>query len=150
MRVLDLLYDGRRVYFDQKGYALVWVDGRDRKVHVLEWEKHNGPKPDGHEIHHRDENKTNWSIDNLELLTNQDHQRLHAGWVKESGEWAKKPCTACGALLPLADFYPRKGYTPTARCRPCHDAATKVWAKRNPERRRAINLAHYHRSKTDG
>lgn len=149
MRVLDLSYDGRRVYSDHKGYALVWVDGRDRKVHVLEWERHFGPKPEGHEIHHRDEDKGNWSIDNLELLTNQDHQRLHAGWVKENGEWAKKPCTACGALLPISDYYARKGYTPTARCKPCHNIAVAEWASVNREKRRAINLAYYHRSKAN-
>jgi hypothetical protein len=32
----------------------------------------------GEVVHHRDENKSNDSIDNLELLTNSDHSRHHA------------------------------------------------------------------------
>ena len=147
---MSITYDGRKVWFDRKGYATVWVDGKSKKVHVLEWEKHNGPKPEGHDIHHRDENKANWSIENLELLTTQDHQRVHAGWIKVNGEWAKKPCTSCGEVLPLGEFYPRKGYTPSARCKRCHCQATKDWQQRNPERRKEIALKSYRKNRSNG
>jgi len=145
LRVLDMTYDGHNVYFDAKGYACIWLGGKNRKVHVLEWEKHNGEKPTGHEIHHKDQNKGNWSISNLELLTNSDHQRIHAGWIRDGGEWVAKPCTACCQVLPFDLFYPRKGFTPSARCKPCHVAATRQWALANPEKRRAIALSYYHR-----
>ena len=118
-KVSDNNYNGLAIYYDKKGYATVWLNGRDRKVHVLEWEKHNGEKPQGFEIHHKDENKWNWDINNLELLSNSDHQRVHAGWVKENGEWTKKPCKDCKQLLPLDNFYQRKGLTPSNRCIEC-------------------------------
>ena len=38
-------------------------------VHVLEWEKHHGPVPDGHAVCFRDGDKSNCDIDNLVLLT---------------------------------------------------------------------------------
>ena len=145
MRVLDL-YEGTRVWFDAKGYACVWRDGKTKKVHVLVWESANGPKPHGHDIHHIDEDKANWTLENLQLLTTTDHQRLHAGWVKDSGgEWISKPCTMCGAIKPLAEFYPRKP-TPSARCKPCHAIKCGEWSAKNIEKVRAIKLAAYHRS----
>lgn len=140
-------YMDRTVYFDRKGYPIVWINGRNCKIHILEWERLNGPKPKGHDIHHRDGNKGNWAISNLELLTKQDHQRLHAGWIKEGGLWVAKPCTACRAILPLEAFYPRKGYTPTALCKPCHCAATEKWANKNPAKRKLIASRWYHNHK---
>lgn len=140
-------YEGRKVYHDAKGYACVWLEGKNRKVHVLEWEKANGPKPKGFEIHHRDEDKGNWELSNLELMTNSDHQKTHAGWVRQEGKWVAKPCTECGEVLPLHEFYQRKGLTPSARCKPCHCSATKRWAEENPEKRRAIGLSYYYRRK---
>lgn len=142
-----LKYEGRTIYHDAKGYACVWADGQDRKIHILEWEKVNGPKPNGHDIHHLDEDKGNWSLSNLQLLTHSDHQRVHAGWVMVDGEWKEKPCTSCGGIFALADFYQRKGYTPSAKCKKCHLEMTKDWAKRNPEKRKEISLAHYYRKK---
>lgn len=142
-----LFYDGHKVYYDSKGYAVIWLDGRDQKVHVLEWERHNGPKPSGHEIHHRDRNKSNFELSNLELLTHSDHQKVHAGWIRDGMEWTAKPCTTCGKVLPLADFYPRKGYTPSANCRECHCLKTLAWGQANRDKRRAIGLAYYYRKK---
>ena len=148
LRVLDLppFLAGRSVWFDAKGYATVWHEGKSKKVHVLVWEAANGPKPPKTEIHHRDEDKGNWALSNLELLTNTEHQRLHAGWVRDGDEWVAKPCTACHAVLPLSSFYERKGYTPSARCKPCHCKATDEWGRRNLEKRRARALAYYYRS----
>ena len=123
MRVLNLyandMYDGKKIYFDKKGYAIVWVEGRNRKVHILEWEKYNGPKPLGYQIHHKDENKANWHIDNLQLVTQSDHLRIHAGWVMEDGIWRAKPCKDCKRILPLDKFYQRKSLTPNQRCIEC-------------------------------
>lgn len=118
MKVLNL-YSGKKVYYDKKGYAIVWVDGKNKKVHVLEWEKHNGQKPDGYDIHHKDENKANWQIENLMLVSRSDHYKIHAGWIMENGVWTKKPCKDCKQLIPLDQFYQRKGLTPSNRCKPC-------------------------------
>lgn len=118
MKILNL-YAGKKVFHDRKGYAIVWVNGRNRKVHVLEWEKLHGPKPPGYQIHHIDGNKANWDISNLLLVTQSDHFRIHAGWVMKEGTWTAKPCKDCKQILPLDSFYQRKGLTPSQRCIEC-------------------------------
>lgn len=112
LKILDLFSDDK-VWADAKGYACVWINGKSKKCHVLTWESANGKKPNGYDIHHIDENKFNYSLENLELLSHSDHQKVHAGWTKEGGGWAKKPCTKCGLVLSLDCFYPRKNLTPT-------------------------------------
>lgn len=118
MKALNL-YDNHKVYYSKKGYAVIWCSGKNKMVHVLEWEKYHGPKPIGFEIHHIDQDKGNWYINNLELLSNSDHRRVHAGWVRHNGIWIMKPCKDCKQLLPLDSFYQRKGLTPYQRCIPC-------------------------------
>jgi hypothetical protein len=51
--------------------------GRDKYVHRMVWEKHHGPIPNGHHIHHKDGDKLNNVIENLELLTASEHGCLH-------------------------------------------------------------------------
>ena len=52
--------------------------GRYCYEHHLVWEKENGkPVPEGYVVHHRDGNKTNNNIENLELLKESSHKKLH-------------------------------------------------------------------------
>ena len=56
------------------GYKFVNIYNADKKrknrsVHRLVWEAFNGPIPSGMEINHKDENKTNNSLENLEIVT---------------------------------------------------------------------------------
>lgn len=131
-------YNGRGIWYESKGYACVDIDGRTCKVHILVWESANGKKPDGYEIHHIDGNKTNFDLRNLELLSRSDHQRVHAGWVRDTtGNWIAKPCTECESILPLNAFYPRGlNRTPSAKCRECHKAACTTY-----------NTKHYQQNK---
>lgn len=41
------------------------------------WEQHHGPIPKGMGIHHKDEDKLNDSIDNLELVSKARHLAIH-------------------------------------------------------------------------
>lgn len=41
------------------------------------WEAANGPIPTGFGVHHRDEDKLNDILDNLELLSKADHLAIH-------------------------------------------------------------------------
>lgn len=116
----NIYYDGRKVHIDAKGYPCVWFRNRRKRVHIVEWEKHNGSKPKKHDVHHVDMDKMNWNISNLQLLNKYDHQKTHAGWIKTNGEWSHKPCNNCKRILPLSEFYKRKGMTPTALCKKCH------------------------------
>lgn len=127
-------FEGFGVWVSHKGYPFIYVDRKNIPIHVLVWERENGPKPPGTEIHHIDENKENYELSNLELLTNSDHQKVHAGWIREEGEWIAKPCTKCKKVLPLSEFYPRKGFTPSALCKRCSIQATTERNNRDPER----------------
>ena len=47
--------------------------------------KHYGAIPEGCIVHHKDENKLNWNIENLELLTRAEHIRKHKNTVRRKG-----------------------------------------------------------------
>ena len=56
------------------GYQRVRICNSDKKyrchcVHRLVWEAFNGPIPEGLQINHKDENKSNNSLRNLEVVT---------------------------------------------------------------------------------
>lgn len=61
------------------------------------WLYHNGEIPQGHEIHHIDENKANNDIENLQALTKSEHKKLHAKKgmpvrTMQKGEFYCKTC----------------------------------------------------------
>lgn len=140
-------FEGFTVWTEPKGYKVIWLGGKAIKLHVYIWERENGPKPDGHDIHHKDFDKGNFALSNLELLSKSDHQKVHARWIKTGDVWTHKPCTACGLILPLTDYYKRKGLTPHPKCKSCHCKVTRKWAISNPEKRKAIANSWYHRNK---
>jgi hypothetical protein len=148
LKVLDL-FSGKSIWLDKKGYACVWVDGKTKKCHVLVWESANGPKPKGHDIHHINENKSDYTLDNLQLMTQEDHQKLHAGWEKTNGEWSHKPCNGCdGRKLSLDSFYTRNNKL-TALCKSCHVKKTEEWKYKNIDKVRDIKRRSYLRSKNE-
>ena len=79
-----IFYNGHKVYMNGK-YPAIWLDGKSQHVHVVEWERHNGSVPKGMIVHHKDENKMNWNIDNLELLTRSEHIKKHSDIVHRKG-----------------------------------------------------------------
>ena len=148
-RTTGEFFEGFSVYYDAKGYPVIWVGGKDVKLHIFVWEKEYGAKPPDMDIHHKDLNKSNYKLENLELLSKSDHRKFHAGWVRKNGEWVEKPCSGCSKILPLSMFYPRKGYTPSAKCKKCHCETNKKWVKKNPERRKAIALKHFYKKRRE-
>lgn len=133
-------YDGFSVYADAKGYPIIYIAGKEIKLHVYVWEKQNGNKPLGMQVHHIDGCKSNYAIDNLMLVSQSDHSKIHAGWVRnEAGDWTHKPCNQCKKILPLDAFYKRKGYTPSALCKACHCVVTST-KNMSKERREKVRL----------
>lgn len=65
------LYKGERYFCFGK-----WKKGSDR-MHRDVWEFYNGKIPKGFEIHHKDENTYNNKIENLELLSQEEHYEKH-------------------------------------------------------------------------
>ena len=130
-RTTGVLFEGMGVWFDAKGYACICINGKDIKLHVYVWERVYGKIPIGFQLHHIDWDKRNYSLDNLMLVTQPDHFKIHAGWIKTNGIWTHKPCNGCGKILSLDMFYERKGRTPCALCKGCHNKATTARRKNN-------------------
>lgn len=75
-------YDGKRFYEDGKGYWLGQEKDQDGKphrirLHTYVWEKHNGPVPEGCDIHHIDHDRSNNEIENLVAIPESEHHKLH-------------------------------------------------------------------------
>lgn len=81
------------------GYVSVWTKEKRMKEHRLVMENHLGRKLCSDEIvHHKDHDRSNNDISNLEIMTRSEHSRLHAyeKWERQkkkgiNGVWAKIP-----------------------------------------------------------
>jgi len=63
---------------NKSGYICVKIKGRSYLLHRLIMENHLGRKLLASEIvHHKDENRLNNSIDNLEIMTRSEHIKHH-------------------------------------------------------------------------
>lgn len=73
------IYFGRKFYKNCGGY---WVCCRSRQpwAHRWVWINYYGKIPNNMDIHHKDGNKDNNEIENLELLTRSEHQKKH--WMQ--------------------------------------------------------------------
>lgn len=72
-----MMFNGSKYTIRNTGYYGK-TDGKRTLMHRDVWEFHNGPIPDGYDVHHRDENKLNNDIGNLECLPKSEHTRLYS------------------------------------------------------------------------
>jgi hypothetical protein len=79
-----IFYEGHKVYMNGD-YPAVFLNGHNHHIHRLQWLKHHGEIPNGYVVHHKDENKLNWDITNLELITRSEHLKRHKNIVKRPG-----------------------------------------------------------------
>ena len=85
------IYFGRKFYLRKKsGY---WATSQPPyiRAHAWVWTNHFGSPPIGTHLHHKDGNKSNNAIENLELLTATEHTRLHLH-EPERKELSRKAC----------------------------------------------------------
>lgn len=66
------------------GYVFIKVGGKWVREHVHKWKKLRGPIPPGHIVHHKDENKRNNRIRNLECVPRAAHAQIHHVGAKRS------------------------------------------------------------------
>ena len=75
-------YGGLRWRQRADGYLVHDAKRGGRRVrqflHRRVYSDHHGPIPEGFDIHHRDEDKANNDIGNLEMLSHSEHLRRHA------------------------------------------------------------------------
>ena len=82
-------YD-KKFYQDKKtGYWISTTSPRVR-AHVWVWKYHHNLIPKGWHVHHRDENKSNNSIENLTIMSVSDHVSHHFKNNPERIEKARK------------------------------------------------------------
>jgi hypothetical protein len=81
----------KKFYLDKKtGY---WISTSKKKIraHVWVWKNNHGEIEKGFHIHHKDGNKSNNSIENLEKISAFEHLSLHAT-TPEKKEWSRNWC----------------------------------------------------------
>lgn len=88
-------FDGRKfTRDDQTGYYLCSTENETKvrkRMHVYVWEYFYGSVPEGYHIHHIDGDKSNNAIQNLQLLSAKEHEKLHGKmWTDERMEKARK------------------------------------------------------------
>ena len=84
-------------------------DRKQRFEHVIVWESHHGPIPEGMELHHRNGNKLDNRLENLMLVTRLEHKRIHSGCIRVGSRWLKR-CRRCQWYRPVdTEFYEYKG-----------------------------------------
>lgn len=74
-------WNGRKFSIRENGYYAETTELR-QYLHRCIWEAANGPIPEGFDVHHRDENKTNNDLSNLEMLTYSEHSLLHRDYER--------------------------------------------------------------------
>lgn len=107
-------WDGEHWYYNKKARYYYSRDGL--LLHRAVWARAHGPLPAGHEVHHRDRDRSNNQLTNLELLTVSAHrsltsrERTDPGWAEGRSErtsrgltdyWKRRPprdvvCAQCG------------------------------------------------------
>lgn len=78
-------FNGRRYTLRNTGYFGATAGDRGL-LHRHVWAFHHGDIPAGFDIHHRDHNRTNNDISNLECLSKDAHTRLHQAIRNEPKE----------------------------------------------------------------
>jgi len=68
-------FNNKPFYFHELSGYYVADDGQ--RMNIAVWEFYNGKVPKGYVVHHKDEDKGNNEIDNLELLEWGEHTRQH-------------------------------------------------------------------------
>jgi hypothetical protein len=99
------------------------------------------PLTDEEVVHHRDGDRKNNAIENLELLeSNADHARLHGllGDLATLTRYGVRNCTKCGQIKPLSEFGP-SGDRPHGHISWCRSCRHDHYIATNPQRQRATD-----------
>lgn len=93
-----LLVDGLKFTINRDGYYECTTQDR-LMLHNFIYEKEVSKIPDGYVIHHKDHNKTNNNIENLELLTPEAHSKLYNSIPGWNGMSKRVVCVETGEIF---------------------------------------------------
>ena len=88
-------------------YLITTRNGRSVYQHRLVWERENGPIPKGFHVHHKNGDKRDNRIENLELLSGFEHHSHHfseLGATEEHKERGRKQMKRIWDAKPLVDL----------------------------------------------
>lgn len=115
-------------YFQRKG----------KRLHRMVWEFHNGPIPTGYDIHHINGDRADNDIDNLQMLTEQEHESLHMSTPERKEQSRRHIKKAIEAA---------KGWHSSASGAAWHsEHAKEVWAKTEPTEYTCTNCGKTYQS----
>lgn len=85
-------FDGHTFTRDEHTGYYLDTKGKPRKrMHIYVWEYYNDKIPKGYNVHHRDGNKANNDISNLQLVKVHEHRMIHAKQLtEEEREWRRQ------------------------------------------------------------
>lgn len=130
---------------NSSGYIEVRVKGQRQKkfMHRLVWEQHNGQIPDGWHVHHINGDKLDNRIENLMVIDEPTHHKIHAGYKFVDGKWWKR-CNVCGEFKQLyVDFTIKGNKTNAYRCKDCMNAYLREYNLKNKEKAKAAKKKYY-------
>ena len=107
---------------DQDGYRIISVPGvgRFREHRYVMSQQLGRPLLRSEHVHHKNGDKTDNRIENLELISAAEHNTLHKTMALPSGT---RNCPACQMILPQSAFgfdrHDKRGQMLTVYCRKC-------------------------------
>ena len=91
-----ITYKGAKFRVGNHGYYVGVVNGKTTLLHRLIYEEAHGKVPRGHEVHHKNGNKTDNRLENLEMLSSVEHGRnTFASMTDEWKEQSKRNLREC-------------------------------------------------------
>lgn len=129
-----------------EGYRRIQIIKNGKRVRIFEhvhvWEQANGPLPKGWIVHHKDHDKLNNKLENLEAMSRQQHMAEHGNRRFIDGVEHKK-CNKCKVERTIDLFYKTKSECKrydfyTSRCIFCWAELQK--AQRERRKRNGVKL----------
>lgn len=86
-----IIFDGHKFTKDKTTGYYIKTTAPRKRLHIYVWEYYNNCKvPKGFDIHHKDMNKDNNDISNLECISRSRHNKIHGELLSEETREARR------------------------------------------------------------